>query len=218
MFYNKVGVIMEKTYFDKLNNTINNANLLKMEEYAKINGVPIIQKEGLECLLLLAKLKNVKKVLEIGTAIGYSSSCLASISENICVDTIERDKKMYDEAIKNISTLGLSDRINVILADALDLDENSLENDYDLIFIDAAKSQYIKFFEKYEKRLKQGGVIFSDNLLFHGLIEKRTGEESRSLSQMLKKIEAFNEWLAKNDGYDTTFLKLGDGIAISIKK
>ena len=209
---------MEKTYFDKLNNTINNANLLKMEEYAKINGVPIIQKEGLECLLLLAKLKNVKKVLEIGTAIGYSSSCLASISENICVDTIERDKKMYDEAIKNISTLGLSDRINVILADALDLDENSLENDYDLIFIDAAKSQYIKFFEKYEKRLKQGGVIFSDNLLFHGLIEKRTGEESRSLSQMLKKIEAFNEWLAKNDAYDTTFLKLGDGIAISIKK
>ena len=139
---------MEKTYFDKLNNTINNANLLKMEEYAKINGVPIIQKEGLECLLLLAKLKNVKKVLEIGTAIGYSSSCLASISENICVDTIERDKKMYDEAIKNISTLGLSDRINVILADALDLDENSLENDYDLIFIDAAKSQYIKFFKE----------------------------------------------------------------------
>ena len=106
----------------------------------------------------------------------------------------------------------------MILADALDFDEESLKYDYDLIFIDAAKSQYIKFFEKYEKKLKQGGVIFSDNLLFHGLIEKRTGEESRNLSQMLKKIEAFNEWLDKNEAYDTTFLKLGDGIAISIKK
>ena len=209
---------MEKTYFDKLNNTINNSYLQKMEEYAKNNSVPIIQKEGLECLLLTAKLKNVKKVLEIGTAIGYSASCLAFVSNDILVDTIERDKRMYDEAIKNISILGLDKRINVILADALDFDENNLKDDYDLIFIDAAKSQYIKFFEKYEKKLKQGGVIFSDNLLFHGLIEKRTGEESRNLSQMLKKIEAFNEWLAKNEAYDTTFLKLGDGIAISIKK
>lgn len=209
---------MEKTYFDKLNNTINNGYLQKMEEYASINNVPIIQKEGLECLLLTAKLKNVKKVLEIGTAIGYSGSCLALISNDVYVDTIERDKKMYDEAIKNISALSLDKRINVILADALDFDEGSLEDDYDLIFIDAAKSQYIKFFEKYEKKLKKGGVIFSDNLLFHGLIEKRTGEESRNLNQMLKKIEAFNEWLAKNEAYDTTFLKLGDGIAISIKK
>ena len=125
---------------------------------------------------------------------------------------------MYDEALVNIKNLGLQDRINVIYADALELDINELKSDYDLIFIDAAKSQYIKFFEKYEKKLKKGGIVFRDNLLFHGLRENRTGKESRNLSQMLKKIEAFNEWLAKNEAYDTTFLRLGDGIAISIKK
>ena len=209
---------MEKSYFEELNNTIKNEYLKQMEDYAIKNGVPIIQKEGLDCLLMMVKLKDVKRVLEIGTAIGYSASCMALISDNIYVDTIERDKKMYDEALVNIKNLGLQDRINVIYADALELDINELKSDYDLIFIDAAKSQYIKFFEKYEKKLKKGGIVFSDNLLFHGLIENRTGKESRNLSQMLKKIEAFNEWLAKNEAYDTTFLRLGDGIAISIKK
>lgn len=209
---------MEKTYFDELNNTINNEYIKKMEEYASEFDVPIIQKEGLKCLLLATKLKNAKNILEIGTAIGYSASCMALLSDDIYVDTIERDQKMYNEAISNINKLNLQKRINVILADALELDENNLKEDYDLIFIDAAKSQYIKFFEKYEKRLKKGGIIFSDNLLFHGLVENRTGKESRSLNQMLKKIEAFNEWLAKNENYDTTFLRVGDGIAISIKK
>ena len=103
---------MEKTYFDKLNNTINNSYLQKMEEYAKNNSVPIIQKEGLECLLLTAKLKNVKKVLEIGTAIGYSAIKMALVSNDIKVITIERDEERYMEALKNIKKLGLEERIH----------------------------------------------------------------------------------------------------------
>ena len=138
--------------------------------------------------------------------------------EDIHVTTIERDEKMYQEAMKNIKNLGFENRIDVIFKDALDVDENSLDKDYDLVFIDAAKSQYIKFFEKFSSNLKQGGIIFSDNLLFHGLIEEESGKESKNLKQMLKKIRNFNDYLSNNQDYETYFLRIGDGVAVSIKK
>ena len=207
-----------RTYFNNLNTYPEDEYLKEMEKYASLNDVPIIKSDGLDCIISVIKLKNAKKILEIGTAIGYSSSFFALLDKDIHVDTIERNEKMYQEAIKNINALKLNDRINVIFNDALEVDENTLDKDYDLIFIDAAKSQYTKFFEKFEKNLKVGGVIFSDNLLFHGLIENATGEESRDLKQMLRKIKNYNNWLSNNTNYDTIFLKIGDGIAISIKK
>ena len=206
------------TYLNNLNHYNTNEYLNNMEEYAHKNNVPIIQKEGLDVLLAVIKLHNVKKILEIGCAIGYSSACFCMQDEEIQVYTIERDQKMYDLATNNIKNLGLDKRINIIFKDALDVDENSLDKDFDLIFIDAAKSQYIKFFEKFSSNLKQGGIIFSDNLLFHGLIEEEKGNESKNLKQMLKKIRNFNDYLSNNPNYDTSFLKVGDGIAISKKK
>ena len=206
------------TYFNNLNHYNTNEYLNNMEEYAHKNNVPIIQKEGLDVLLAVIKLHNVKKILEIGCAIGYSSVCFCMQDEEIQVYTIERDQKMYDLATNNIKNLGLDKRINIIFKDALDVDENSLDKDFDLIFIDAAKSQYIKFFEKFSSNLKKGGIIFSDNLLFHGLIEEEKGNESKNLKQMLKKIRNFNDYLSNNQDYDTSFLKVGDGIAISKKK
>ncbi len=207
------------TYFSNLNKYKNNEYILKMEEYANINKVPILKEEGLDILVSTIKMTKAKKILEIGTAIGYSASVFALLDKDIQVDTIERNDKMYDEAINNIKALDLEKQINVIFKDALELDINDLRFDeYDLIFIDAAKSQYTKFFEKYEAKLKKGGIIFSDNLLFHGLVEQSSGKESRNLTQMLKKIRSYNEWLSNNNAYDTTFLRIGDGIAISIKK
>ncbi len=164
-------------------------------------------------------MNNVKNILEIGTAIGYSSSVFALINKDIRIDTIERDELMYQEALKNINALGLESQINIIFEDALNVDLSTLKLDqYDLIFIDAAKSQYTNFFTKFEVKLRKGGIIFSDNLLFHGLVENASGKESRNLNQMLRKIRAYNEWLSNNEAYDTTFLRIGDGIAISIKK
>ena len=190
----------------------------EMEKYAKEFDVPIIQKDGLDVLIALIKLKNVKKILEIGCAIGYSSSYFCMQDEDIHVTTIERDEKMYQEAMRNIKNLGFENRIDVIFKDALDVDENKLDKDYDLIFIDAAKSQYIKFFEKFSSNLKKDGIIFSDNLLFHGLIEEESGKESKNLKQMLKKIRNFNDYLSNNQDYETYFLRIGDGVAVSIKK
>ena len=124
---------------------------------------------------------------------------------------------MYDIACENVEKANMQNKINLIFGDALEV-EIEEDKKYDLIFIDAAKSQYIKFFEKYEKHLNPNGIIVSDNLLFHGLIENETAEVGKDLRAMLRKIRRYNDWLKNNDKYDTTFLRIGDGMAISIKK
>ena len=189
--------------------------LEKLEEFAKKNNIPIMQKDGIEFLTNYIKENNIKNILEIGTAIGYSSIKMALVSDDIKVTTIERDVDRYDLAIKNINDFNLSDRINVILDDALNV---NLDSEYDLIFIDAAKSQYIKFFNKFDKNLKKGGVIVSDNLSFHGLVEDETKTNNRNTRQLVRKIKKYIEFLKSNPNYDTTMYNLGDGVSISIKK
>ncbi len=112
----------------------------------------------------------------------------------------------------------MTERINVHFKDALEVDINEFNRKYDLIFIDAAKAQYIKFFTLYEPLLSDDGVIFTDNLLFHGLVNNSERIESKNLRNLVTKIENYNEWLANNEKYDTSFFSIGDGIAVSVKK
>ena len=185
-----------------------------LEEYAKINNIPIMQKDGIEFLTNYIKENNIKNILEIGSAIGYSAIKMASVSSDIKVTTIERDKERYDLAVKNINDFNLSNQITIINADALFID---LSDTFDLIFIDAAKAQYIKFFEKFDKNLKVNGVIVSDNLSFHGLVLDDSKTHNRNTKQLVKKIRKYIEYLKENKSYRTTFYALGDGIAVSIK-
>ena len=189
--------------------------LEEMEEYAKINNVPIMMKDGIEFLTNYIKENNIKNILEIGTAIGYSSSKIALVDKNIHVTTIERDETRYHEAIKNIKRLNLEDQITVILDDAFNVE---LKNQYDLIFIDAAKAQYIKFFEKFKHNLKSNGVIVSDNLNFHGLVHSKEPIESRNVRGIVRKLNNYIEFLTNNEEFQTTFYELGDGIAVSNKR
>lgn len=204
-------------YFDKLMNFKDKT----FKEQALIDGVPIIKDESLKLLIFLLKFINAKRVLEIGTAVGFSAVNMA-LEAGVIVDTIEKDKKMYNNALKNVSDNKLENKINVYNYDALEFPISLIENNkYDLIFIDAAKAQYQKFFEKYESLLADGGIIVSDNLLFHGFVdaydENIEIEGSRNLKALVRKIDRFNKWLLNNDEYDTTFLDIGDGIAISKK-
>lgn len=185
-----------------------------LEEYAKINNIPIMQKDGIEFLTNYIKENNIKNILEIGSAIGYSAIKMASVSSDIKVTTIERDKERYDLAVKNINDFNLSNQITIINADALFID---LSDTFDLIFIDAAKAQYIKFFEKFDKNLKVNGVIVSDNLSFHGLVLDDSKTHNRNTKQLVKKIRKYIKYLKENKSYKTTFYALGDGIAVSIK-
>lgn len=186
--------------------------ITNLEIYAKENNVPIIQKEGLNFLIEYIKKNNVKSILEIGTAIGYSAINMALISDDIQITTIERNEKMYKEAIQNIKNFNLENRINVIYGDAL---ETTVEGKYDLIFIDAAKAQYIKFFERYKQNLQINGAIITDNLNFHGLASHPEEIHSKNLKALVKKINKYKEFLINKDDFSTKFYETGDGIAVS---
>lgn len=186
-----------------------------LEDYAKENNVPIMMKDGIEFLCEYIKKNNIKKILEIGTAIGYSAIKMASVDKDIHITTIELDEHRYNLAIKNINDFNLNSQIEVILGDALNIE---LNDTFDLIFIDAAKSQYIKFFEKFDKNLKVGGTIVSDNLSFHGIVEDPSLTHNRNTRQLVGKIKKYIDYLNNNKNYETTFYKLGDGVSISIKR
>jgi len=191
-------------------------NLIKeMELYAEEKNIPIMQKKGIDFLCKIISKSDVKNILEIGTAIGYSAIKMALVNEDINVTSIERDQDRYIEALKNIKKAKLDKRINVIYKDALDV---KIKGKYDLIFIDAAKGQYIKFFEKFKENLNPGGIIISDNLSFHGLVEQKERIESRNLRQLVGKIKKYIEFLENNKEFKTKFYKVGDGIAVSLKE
>lgn len=187
--------------------------LEEIEQYALINNIPIMQKDGIDFLTQFIKENNVKKVLEIGSAIGYSAIKMALVNKEIKVVTIERDINRYNEAIKNISKFNLNEQIEIINIDAFDFDTNEV---FDLIFIDAAKAQNIKFFEKFEKNLNKGFII-TDNLNFHGLVTDESLIKTRNTRSIVRKIKEYIDYLKNNKQFETDFIDIGDGISISEK-
>jgi len=190
--------------------------ILEMEEYAKEHNVPIIEKDSITLIMKYIKANDIKNILEIGSAIGYSAILMASVGENIKVTTIERDETRYMECLKNVKKCGFEQKINVVFQDALDVNLSNVS--YDMIFIDAAKAQSIKFFEKFKYFLKDNGVIITDNLKFHGNVGKSSEIESKNLRSLVEKIENYIEFLKENKEFDTKFYDVGDGLAVSVKK
>lgn len=186
-----------------------------IEEYAKENNIPIMMPDGIECLTKYIEENNVKTILEIGSAIGYSAIKMALVNENIKITTIEKDEERYKEAVKNINNFKLNNQIEILNKDALEFET---DKKYDLIFIDAAKAQYIKFFEKYKENLNTNGTIISDNLEFHGLVKNQQNITNRNTRQLVKKIENYIEFLKENEEFKTEFITIGDGIGISKRK
>ena len=193
-----------------------NGIIKDMERYAEANNVPIIEKDSIEFIRKYIKLNKDKSILELGTAIGYSAILMAECDKSVEVTTIERDEKRYREAVKNVNECGLDNQINIVFNDALEV--NLAGHKYDLIFIDAAKGQYIKFFEKFENYLNPGGIIITDNLKFHGLVEKKEEIESRNVRGLVNKIEKYVDFLKQNEEYITKFYDIGDGISVSFRK
>ena len=190
--------------------------IIEMEEYAKEHNVPIIEKESIAFIMKFIKAIDVKEILEIGSAIGYSAILMASVKDDIKVTTIERDETRYMECLKNVKKCEMQDKINVVYQDALEVNLSGVS--YDLIFIDAAKGQYTNFFEKYKYFLKPSGVIISDNLKFHGHVGNRNNIASRNLKQLVGKIENYIDFLKDNEEFETKFYDVGDGLSVSIRK
>ena len=187
----------------------------ELEEYAKINNIPIMQKDGILYLINYIKENNIKNILERGSAIGYSSIMMASINSDIRITTIERDKDRYDLAVFNIKKYNLDKQINIIYGDAVDTDITGM---YDLIFIDAAKGKNIFFFEKYKNNFVKGGTIITDNLSFHGLVEDSDLVKTKNQRGIVNKIKDFISFLDNNEEFATEYIPVGDKIAISKRR
>ncbi len=188
----------------------------EIRKYANANKIPIMQNEGIDFLTTFIIKHQIKNVLEIGTAIGYSAIMMALCSPNLKITTIERDEQRYLEAVKNIKKFNLEKRITLIFNDALNV---KIDEKFDLVFIDAAKAQNIRFFELFERNLLDNGYIITDNMYFHGLVHKNIKEiSSRSLRGIVRKINDYIVFLKNNDKYTTTIYDIGDGIAVSEKK
>lgn len=187
-----------------------------LKDYAREENIPIIQDEGMEFLETFIEKKNIKNILEIGTAIGYSAIKMALIRDDIHVTTIERDEIRYLEALKNIKRFHLEDRITLIFNDALNVE---LEGNFDLIFIDAAKGKNKDFFNHYERNLDVDGYIITDNMGFHGYVDMDIEDiASKNIRGIVTKIKDYIYFLENHMLYKTTIYKIGDGMAVTERR
>lgn len=190
-----------------------------IKQEALNNHVPIIEDESLELIKLILKLKKPNKILEIGTAVGYSAINFARYldREDSKVKTIEIKEAMYNKAMENITSMSLNDKIEVILADATEYMKSIPdEEQYDIVFIDAAKGQYLVFLEEAIRLTKNGGIIIADNMLYRGrTLSDYNEHKHRTATNRLRKYLVV---MKEDKRLDSTLIKIGDGLAISIVK
>lgn len=192
-------------------------NLNRIKDYANKNNVPIIFPEVEQFIRVLLKISNVKNILEIGSAIGYSSLVMAeSTPSNVRITTIEKRKDMYKVAKENINQSKYKDKVKIIEGDARDVIPE-LADKYDFIFLDAAKGHYLEFFNDCTKKLNDEGIIVSDNVLYKGMI---ASDELviRRKKTIVKRMRNYLEYISDLDGYITSVLPLGDGVSITYKE
>lgn len=180
------------------------------------NHIPIIMDETLEEIVKLLNGKKVNRILEIGTAVGYSAICFASmLNEDGIIDTIEIDEERYTKAKENIKKIGIEESINVILGDGVDILPN-LNDKYDIIFIDASKSKYPRFLSQAIKLSKSGTIILADNVLYKGYVLGDYNKHKQRTA--VRHLREFIKEITENELLDTKILEAGDGLAVSIVK
>lgn len=189
--------------------------LTRMEAEAAVEHIPIIQLTAAQLMRLMVMLHRPKSILEIGTAIGYSTIWLAEAATAARIVTMEIDQERIARARQNFAEAGVTERIELLEQDAT----TGLPEEYrfDCLFIDAAKGQYRTFLDLYLPHLVPGGMVISDNVLFRGLVADQEAANPRQ-RPMVEKIDHFNRYLAEHPELDTTFIPIGDGLAVSVKR
>ena len=191
-------------------------NITEIKKVALDNDIPIMQDETIDFITDYIEKNKVRTILEVGTAVGYSAIMMASSNPLVRVVSIEKDKNRYIEAKKKKKKVNLEDRITLIFNNALDV---KLDEKFDLIIIDAAKSKNLDFFSHFEKNLEVNGAIITDNMNFHGYVEKDLSEiSSKNIRGLVKKIRKYIQFLQDNVKYKTQFYDLGDGISVTERR
>ena len=195
-----------------------NTGILKeLEAFSKENHVPIVHPEVAALLKVIGLTLKPRRILEVGTAIGYSSILLSTILEpGGKIDTIDRYELMVERTRENIKNAGLSDVINIIVGDALDV-LKCLNKQYDMVFLDAAKGQYPEFLPECLRMLKSGGLLVSDNVLYKGMVANDELVVRRKKT-IVTRMRNYLKTLCSMDELETSILPVGDGVAISYKK
>ena len=195
----------------------NTGILEDLENFALEYRVPIVQKETAKFLELMISMNRPKRILELGTAIGYSAILMNLTSGGLCeVTTIERDEKMIELAKANIEKYGLQSKIMILQGDCLEVLEN-LRGEYDMIFMDAGKAHYNHFLPHCLRLLNKEGALIADNVLFRGMVASKELAKRRKIT-IIKRMQTYLELVSNNDELITSVIPMGDGISVTVRK
>lgn len=178
---------------------------------------PIIEPQAEQLLITMLAARKPRRVLEIGTAVGYSAILMAeNLPENSEIITVERYKKHAEIAVDNVFAVGREKQIRVIEGEAAEV-LSWLDGEFDFIFLDAAKGQYLQFMPDILRLLKSGGILFSDDILYKGMVEDDDAVVRRKIT-IVKRLRAYLEAIMNHPMLTTAVIPIGDGVAISVKK
>ena len=194
---------------------INQELIEQIKQKALLDRVPIIEDEGLQFIIDFINEKDIKSMLEIGTAVGYSSICFASSKLDLTIVTLEKDQQRYNQAKNNISLAKLNDRINSVLTDAR---EFNLSQQFDCLFLDGPKAHNQQLLDLYLPNLKQDGYIIVDDVYFHGFIDHPETLKTKRLVPLVKKLSKFGNDRLNSEVYDCQYYQVGDGILIGRRR
>lgn len=183
-----------------------------VKEKALENHIPIIMDDTLDVIKNILEKEKPKRILEIGTAVGYSASCFARYTENCIIDTIELDEERAKEAIVNVEKIGFSDRINIMIGNAVDI-LPTINKEYDIVFIDAAKSKYSIFLEEGKRLIKKDGIILADNILYKGYVMSDYNKHKQRTA--VRHLREYIKEVTETEGLKTEILEVGDGLAVT---
>ena len=181
------------------------------------NHIPIIMDDTLEKIKEILEKENPKRILEIGTAVGYSASCFVRYSSSdVIVDTIELDEERAKKAIENVKKIGVDKNINIMIGNAVEI-LPTLSELYDIVFIDAAKSKYSIFLEEGIRLIRDGGLILADNVLYKGYVMSDYNKHKQRTA--VRHLREYIKEVTENPNLETEILEIGDGLAITrVKK
>ena len=192
---------------------MNEQELEKIKQKALEEHIPIIMDETLEVIEKYLSKNKPNRILEIGTAVGYSAICFTQfLAENGVIDTIEREADRIEEAKKNIQLAEVEDKINIYEGDAVEI-LPTLNNQYDVVFIDAAKGKYPFFLKEALRMINKEGIIFADNILYKGYVMSDYNKHKQRTA--VRNLREYIKEVSENPNLETEILEVGDGLAVS---
>lgn len=195
---------------------MNTTELEKIKQEALQDNIPIIMDDTLEVIENLLKNRKITKILEIGTAVGYSAICFSKfLDKEGIIDTIERDEERVEKARENIKKAEVAEMINIHFGDAVEI-LPTFEDKYDMIFIDAAKGKYPFFLSHALRLLSENGIIIADNVLYKGYVMSDYNKHKQRTA--VRNLREYLKEISENPELETQILEVGDGLAVSKKK